>query len=55
MLILKDFDQEEFYDTVMNLSIFAFLRPEAKFSNFSDFIFAMNNDVQAIKDFNLIN
>ena len=53
VLILENFGDQEFYGSEMNLKIFGFLRPEAKFAGFSDFIFGMNNDVQAVKDFNL--
>lgn len=49
VMIMADFKSKEFYGSEVELFLTAFSRPEAKFSSFEDFIFAMSNDVEAFK------
>lgn len=49
VMIMVDFKSKEFYGSEVELFLTAFTRPEAKFSSFEDFIFAMSNDVEAFK------
>jgi len=45
VLILKDLKNQEFYGSIVDLEIHGFLRAEAKFNSFDEFIYAMSNDV----------